>query len=164
MFQVISLAVIAALVALDRVSKHFAVSALAGGDTYPFLFGAFRLRYVENSGAAFSIFSDNTAVLSLFTALVIVLCLFVLMTRRIKSNFSAACLIMVVAGGIGNLIDRIAEGFVVDFIEPMFINFAVFNVADCFITVGAVLLMCYEIRLLFAEKKAEKSSKAEKND
>ncbi len=164
MFQFISVLIISALIAADRVTKAVAVSRLSDGTTHEFLGGLFRFRYVENTGAAFSVFSDSTAVLTVFTVLVIILCLFVLMARKNKSLFVSACLIMIVAGGIGNVIDRIMNGYVVDFIEPLFMKFAVFNVADCFITVSAVLLICYEIYALIQEKKQAKDGKAENDD
>ncbi len=161
MFQTVSLIIIALLVGLDRASKIIATGALKGGEGKEFLFGLFRLRYAENTGAAFSSFSDNTALLSVFTVLVLVLCFFVLLSRKTKSLFASACLILIIAGGTGNVIDRIAKGFVVDFIEPLFMNFAVFNVADIFVTVGAALLIVYEIRELILEKKHGKTDPAE---
>ncbi len=157
MFQTVSLIIIALLTGLDRVTKIAAADALKGGEPKKFLFGLFQLRYAENTGAAFSSFSDNTLLLTVFTVLVLLLCLFVLLTRRSKSRFISACLILIIAGGTGNVIDRIASGFVVDFIEPLFMNFAVFNVADIFVTVGASLLIIYEIRELIIEKKQKKS-------
>ena len=74
--------------------------------------------------------------------------------------FVNVCLLLVVAGGIGNVIDRVLYGYVVDFIEPLFIDFAVFNFADCCITVGAFMLIVYEIYELFKERK----KKSENND
>ena len=169
MFQLISILVIALLVFLDRISKIAAVAAFGAGDTKEFLFGLFQFRYTENTGAAFSSFADNKSILIVFTALVIILCLFLLLTKKVKAKIPAVCLVMIVSGGIGNLIDRIAKGYVVDFIEPLFMNFAVFNVADIFITCGAILLMCYEVATLIKEKQAGRSGekedgKAEDND
>lgn len=161
MFQVISLLIIAALVAIDRVSKIIIVNTIKVDGPKEFLFGTFQLRYTENTGAAFSAFSENTLVLTVFTLLVIFLCLFVLLTRKTGSKFISACLILIIAGGIGNVIDRIIDGFVVDFFEPLFMNFAVFNVADIFITVGAFMLIGYEVYELIREKK---ENKADKND
>ena len=161
MFQFISIIIIAALVGLDRVSKIVVVNNIKGEEPIKFLFGAFQLRYTENTGAAFSAFSDNTVVLAVFTVLVIFLCLFMLLTRKVKSKFASACLILIISGGIGNAIDRIVDGYVVDFIEPLFMNFAVFNVADIFITVGAFMLIGYEIYELIKEKK---EIKAKEND
>ncbi len=159
MLRFLYIAVIAVLVALDRVSKAAVTGAFGSGETREFLFGLFQFRYVENTGAAFSSFANNKIVLIVFTSLVIVLCLFVLMAGKIRSKFIACCLVLIVSGGIGNLIDRIASGFVVDFIEPMFMNFAVFNVADIFITVGAFLLIFYELYQLINEKRRAAGSK-----
>ena len=169
MFQIISIFVITLLVFLDRISKIAAVAAFGAGDTKEFLFGLFQFRYTENTGAAFSSFSNNKSILIVFTGLVIVLCLFLLLTKKVKAKIPVVCLVMIVSGGIGNLIDRIAKGYVVDFIEPLFMNFAVFNVADIFITCGAILLMCYEVVTLIKEKKDNKpcekeDGKAENND
>ena len=158
MFRILYIAVIAVLVTLDRVSKIAAVRVLGTGNTKEFLFGLFQFRYVENTGAAFSSFADNKIVLIVFTSLVIVLCLFMLMAGKVKSKFVRLCLLLIVSGGIGNLIDRFISGFVVDFIEPMFMNFAVFNVADIFITVGAFMLIFYEIYLLVKEKRRGKKT------
>ncbi|MBR6361141.1 MAG: signal peptidase II [Clostridia bacterium] len=161
MFRIISVFVIALLVFLDRIAKIAAVRAFGAGETKEFLFGLFQFRYTENTGAAFSSFADNKIVLIVFTALVIILCLFLLLTNKVKAKIPAVCLVMIVSGGIGNLIDRIANGFVVDFIEPLFMNFAVFNVADIFITCGAILLMCYEVATLIKEKQAGRSGEKE---
>ncbi len=153
MSRVISMLAIAVLVAADRVSKIAITGAFGDGGVKKFLFGLFQLRYTENTGAAFSFFSDNTAALSVFTVLIIILCLFVILAGKVRSKFALAAVVMITAGGIGNAIDRIMNGFVVDFIEPLFMNFAVFNVADICITVGAFLLIAYEIYQLFKEKK-----------
>lgn len=153
MFRILYLTAVAVLVVIDRVSKSFAVKAFGSGETEDFLFGLFQFRYVENTGAAFSSFSNNKIVLVVFTSLVIILCLYLLVSDKVKSNYIRTCLIMIVSGGIGNLIDRFSSGYVVDFIEPLFIDFAVFNVADIFITVGAFMLIIYEIYLLIKEKR-----------
>jgi signal peptidase II len=161
MFQLISILAVALLVFLDRISKNAAVAAFGAGDTKEFLFGLFQFRYTENTGAAFSSFADNKSILIVFTALVIILCLFVLLAKKVKAKIPVVCLVLIVSGGIGNLIDRIAKGYVVDFIEPLFMNFAVFNVADIFITCGAILLMCYEVATLIREKQAGRSGEKE---
>lgn len=164
MFQIVSVLIIAALTAVDRITKAAAVSSLKDKTPVKFLFGAFRLKYTENTGAAFSSFSDDTTVLAVFTVLVIILCLFVLLTRRVKSKFACAGLILIISGGIGNAIDRVMNGFVVDFIEPLFIDFAVFNFADICITVGAFMIIGYELYELVRERKAQKEKEAEKAD
>jgi signal peptidase II len=160
MFQAISLAVIAVLVGIDQLTKYAAVSTVMVDGPKEFLFGLFQFRYVENTGAAFSSFSDNTMLLTVATVIILSGCLVLLMSKKLKPMFVNICLLLVVAGGIGNVIDRIMYGYVVDFIEPLFIDFAVFNFADCCITVGAFLLIGYEIYEIINERK----KKAEKND
>lgn len=160
MFQAISLAVIAALVGIDQLTKYAAVSTVKVDGPKEFLFGLFQFRYVENTGAAFSSFSDNTTLLTAVTVVILLFCLILLLSKKLKPMFVNICLLLVVAGGTGNAIDRILYGYVVDFIEPLFIDFAVFNFADCCITVGAFMLIAYEIYELTKEQK----KKTEKND
>lgn len=160
MFQAVSLVVIAVLTAIDQLTKYAAIATVKVDGPKEFLFGLFQLRYVENTGAAFSSFSDNTQLLTVFTVIILAVCLLLLLTKKLKPLFLNICLLLVIAGGLGNVIDRIVYGYVVDFIEPLFVNFAVFNFADCCITVGAALIIIYEIYELFSEKK----KKADKND
>ncbi len=158
MFQAISLAVIIILALIDRLTKHIVVSTVKTDGPKEFFFGLFQFRYVENTGAAFSSFSDNTEILTVVTLIIIVFCMVLLLSRKIKSLFVNICLLLVTAGGIGNVIDRIIYGYVVDFIEPLFIDFAVFNFADCCITVGAFMLIGYEIYELINERKTLKKN------
>ena len=153
MFQAISLAVIAVLTVIDRLTKYAAVSTVKIDGPKEFLFGLFNFTYVENTGAAFSMFSDKTDTLSLLTVLFLIAIFFILMKKMFESKYVNACLMLVFAGGLGNLIDRIAYGYVIDFIEPLFIDFAVFNFADCCITVGAFMLIGYEIYEIVKERK-----------
>lgn len=155
MFQFVSLIVIIALAGLDQFIKYSVTNYIETHGTKDFLFGLFRLTYVKNTGAAFSSFSGNTVILSVLTSVIIVACLIYLMMRKSHSIIADISLILVISGGIGNMIDRVSNGFVVDFIEPLFVNFAVFNVADCFITVGAFMLAGYE---LFSGLKKSKSA------
>lgn len=160
MFQAVSLVVIAVLTVIDQVTKYIAVNTVKINGPYEFLFGLFQFRYVENTGAAFSSFSDNTTLLTVLTVIILSACLVLLLSKKIKPLFVNICLVLVIAGGTGNVIDRILYGYVVDFIEPLFIDFAVFNFADCCITVGAFMLIGYEIYGLISDKK----KKADKND
>ena len=149
MIQAITLLVIAALVAIDQVIKIAVVNRFAAGGSMDILFGLIRIRYVENTGAAFSSMQNQT----IFTAVVIVMFIFLLMTKKIKPGFIYWCVAVVIAGGAGNFVDRVARGFVVDYIEPTFVNFAVFNFADCCVTVGAALLIIKTVYDLIRENK-----------
>ena len=160
MFQAVSLATIILLTVIDQLTKYAAVMTVKVNGPEEFLFGLFQFRYVENTGAAFSSFSNNTTALTVATVIILAGCLILLLSKKIKSKFMNVCLLLVISGGLGNVIDRIVNGFVVDFIEPLFIDFAVFNFADCCITVGALLMIAYQIYELVREQK----NKSKKND
>ncbi len=157
MYQAISVAAIILLTVIDRLTKYITVTTVKINGPKEFFFGLFQFRYVENTGAAFSSFSNNTEILTVVTLIIIIFCLILLLSKKLKPLFINICLLLVTAGGIGNIIDRICYGYVVDFIEPLFIDFAVFNFADCCITVGAFMLIGYEIYELINERKNSKT-------
>jgi len=130
-------AIILALFLADRASKAWALKSLyrQSVEVLPF----FRLTYAENTGVAFGMFSDSNLFFLVFSAALV--CVLLFLRRRIERHGSAASvgLALVLGGALGNLYDRIAYGFVVDFFDFSFFP-AVFNVADSAITVGAVLL------------------------
>lgn len=159
MVYLVYVAVMAALVVADIATKQLVIDYFAEHGPRDFLFGLFRLRYVENTGAAFSSFSNSTAALSAVTVIVIVACLIYLFTHVGKNRFVDITFLLIIPGGAGNVIDRIAKGYVVDFIEPVFVNFAVFNFADCCITVGAFMLLGYEIYSCFGSRKVKNHDK-----
>jgi signal peptidase II len=143
---------IVVMVALDRWSKIWAQDVLMKVDTIPLLQNVFHLTYVENRGAAFSILHGRVGFLILFTGLVLV-GLFVLLYTSVKKGESkvlVAALTLVIGGAIGNMYDRIVLGYVVDYFDFRWINFAVFNVADVFVVCGSLLLGIY---LIFIEGK-----------
>ncbi|MBO5859202.1 MAG: signal peptidase II [Clostridia bacterium] len=171
MFQAICIAAIALLTAVDQLTKYVAINTVKVDGPFEFFFGLFQFRYVENTGAAFSSFSENKAVLFLFSGLLLVGVLIVLLGRKIESKFANISLVLVAAGGLGNMIDRVINGYVVDFIEPLFVDFAVYNFADICITVGAFLLIGFEIVDIIRESKKHKmeeekatEEKANEND
>ena len=133
-FSALLLAV--AVVALDRATKHWAMRTIA--QPVVAIEGVLRWRFCENTGAAFSALSGSGSVVLVLSAiLLVVLAAYLLFRPRIPWG-AQLCLWAVVAGGASNLFDRLAWGFVVDFIEPLFVSFAVFNVADCFIVLGVL--------------------------
>ncbi len=136
----------AVLLLVDIFSKRWAQRVLAPAGSMPLIEGLIALRYAENTGAAFSAFSGATAILSVFS-LAVCIAVLVYMIRHPELNGLTKCsLSMVLAGGVGNLIDRMMRGYVVDFFEFLFVEFAIFNVADICITVGAALLFIALLR------------------
>lgn len=156
MIQVVTAISMLVLVALDQVIKLIVLKYLEPIGSLPLIDGIIRLNYAENTGAAFGSFSSHTDWLSLFTLIVIVVGTALLMTKKIKFGVEYVCVAVILAGGAGNLIDRLYRGFVVDYIEPLFIDFAIFNFADILVTGGAILLVAWLIIDIIRDSKREK--------
>ncbi len=153
-------AVIAVLAIIaDQITKYIVVENIELHGTVPFIPGFMSFYHTQNKGAAFSMFSDQRWVFMVFSFLSMGLIIYILIKEYKRHRLLNIALSMVLGGGIGNMIDRIRLEYVVDFFKTEFMDFAVFNVADCFITVGAVLLGVY---VIFFEPKVEKRLKAEK--
>ena len=141
--------IVVLLVLADFFTKRAAVHFLMNGNSKEIIRGLLRFSYVENTGAAFGIMKDMRWFFILVTLIILVALIVWLEKSFFKSNFMKAGILLVVAGALGNLIDRVRLGYVIDFIDFYVINFPVFNVADCFICVGAAILC---IHYLFFEK------------
>ena len=132
----------AGAVALDQWTKYLVVELIPMYSRVDVIPGLFHLTYVQNTGAAFSLFEGMQWMFALIFAVFTVLLLWELGRKTMPfSAFERWCLVAVYAGGLGNMIDRLRLGYVVDMIEVEFISFPVFNVADCFITCGCVALI-----------------------
>lgn len=156
--------------ALDIGSKYLMVSVLGVVD-----YGDFRIAersitampkllefvYHENTGAGFGIFQDRVVLLSIFTALAMAGLVVYLCLNKKESKLLRLALVLVLGGGLGNLYDRVFIGYVRDFLNFLFIDFPVFNVADSFVTVGAGLMIIYTIVMLINEQKVAKDGKEE---
>lgn len=108
------------------------------------------LNFVTNTGAAWSILETHTWLLSLLSIVAVAVILFVLVTRRVDSPFGVISLAVVLAGAVGNLIDRIRLGYVVDMFQTLFVNFPIFNVADICVVCGGIAFCIYFV--FFHEK------------
>ena len=126
---------------LDQFVKAWAYNELRPIRSIKFIPEILNLTYRENTGAAFSILSNMTNLLTVMTCIISVLIFYILMSGKITNMLAEFSLIFIVTGGIGNCIDRITRGFVVDMFEFAFVNFAIFNVADIFITCGSALFI-----------------------
>lgn len=131
------------MVAVDQISKYFAVINLKGRENAVWIKNVFELQYVENDGAAFSSFSGKQGFLLVVTIAVMLFVIFEFI--RIPDGKRYAWLridfLMIVAGALGNMIDRVRQGYVVDFFYFVPINFPRFNVADIYVTLAMPLLI-----------------------
>ena len=128
---------------LDRISKELTLIHLQGSGPVVLIPGVLGLQYVENTGMAFGLFSNVPWLLFAVRCVGLLLLLVYLFSGHLQKPLGYLGLSMAIAGGISNIIDVLLYGYVVHMIEFLFVRFAVFNVADSFITVGAVLIGIY---------------------
>lgn len=159
MFYWISLALLA--VVLDQVTKILAVKYLMPVNTVPIIKSVLHLTYLENTGAAFGSLKNSRWVFLAVSTFAIIALVFYMFRFKPKNRVLSAGLAFIIGGGIGNMIDRIAKGYVVDFVDFRLVNFAVFNVADSFVCVGAALVIIY---IFFSAEKEDKNAKNEKKE
>ena len=131
-----------AVVAADQFTKYLTLANIPLYTDVPFIPGFLGLTYVQNTGAAFSSFEGQQWLFVLiFAALTAGILWEYFKSPMPFTKFERWCIAAVYAGGLGNMIDRVRFGYVVDMIETLFMNFPVFNVADCFITCGCFALI-----------------------
>lgn len=146
-----------AIVLADQLVKYLTVFHIPLYDHVPLLDGVIRLTYVQNTGAAFSFLQGaRWLFVALFAVITVLLIYEYFFKRQPFTKLDRWCLAAIYGGGLGNLIDRIRLGYVVDMFETEFIKFPVFNVADCFITCGCILLL---VHLTFFNKAFWKDEK-----
>ena len=145
------------IVGLDQLTKALVVANIPVGEAVKALPGVFHLTHLHNTGAAFSMLEGGRWFFALICAAGMILVIVLIKKKVIEAPFELWCLAAIFGGGVGNLVDRIRLGYVVDMFEVEFMNFAVFNVADIFITCGAVALFVY---VLFFDKKEKKDAPA----
>ena len=145
------------LVALDQLVKYLVLQNIPLGEHIPFIPYILDLTYVQNTGAAFSMFEEHTWLLTLVSAVMSVVLFLAIRKNFFRHPLGKTCLTLILAGAVGNLIDRALRGFVVDMFNVLFMNFAVFNVADICVTCGGFGLAVYVI--FFYEKNEGKKEK-----
>ena len=132
------------IVALDQFTKYLTVANIPLFGSLPAIDGLFHFTHVHNFGAAFSSFAGARWLFVVIFALFAAVIVWEFSKKRLPfTTFDRWCIVAIFAGGLGNVIDRVRLGYVIDMIEVDFMEFAVFNVADCFITCGCVLLIAH---------------------
>ena len=148
MLTILTLLATAVLIGADQWTKYLAVTQLRNADRIVSVIdGVFEFRYAENPGVAFSMLEGQRWFFIPIT-LLISGCIVALLLRsplRRYRLFHITC-VLILSGAIGNLIDRIVYGYVIDFLYFRLIDFPIFNVADCYVTIGAILLCIYELK------------------
>ncbi|MDY6314503.1 MAG: signal peptidase II [Clostridia bacterium] len=133
----------AAMLAIDLITKLMVIKYFRVGISVSIIDGILDFTYVRNPGAAFGIFKDNTVWLAVLSVVILIGIAAAMIKFKPNGELVKMAVCMISAGAVGNLIDRIRLGYVVDFIDVNFFNFPVFNVADCFVCIGALMLALY---------------------
>lgn len=140
------------LVVIDQVTKYLTVQNIAFNEVIEVIPNVVSLTYIENTGAAFSILEGQMWFFYIITVLVIGFVLYYMAVEARDDKPLGIILSIVLAGTIGNFIDRLINQAVIDMIKLEFVDFAIFNVADSFLTIGVILLLAYT---LYQERKAK---------
>lgn len=169
MIYIIALCLGGAVIGVDQLTKYLIMKNFALGEGCDFIKGVIDIQYIHNRGAAWGIFSGKTWLLLIMTALVMIICVFLLVKTFKGSRLILFAMALVISGGMGNMYDRVfRDGNVVDFLHFEFwLDFPVFNVADCAICVGAGLMILYlvlETAKEFKTKKETVSKETESED
>lgn len=160
--------IIIGIVVLDQVSKLLVVKLLDPTEPFVLIKNVFRFSYLENDGAAFGMLDDHRWVFMLLSVVgILALCVYLWKIVPQNNKLANIALCFVIGGGIGNMIDRVRLGYVIDFID--FYAFPslwrwVFNVADAFVCVGAGMLILYLVLDIAREAKAEKVALKENDE
>lgn len=154
MLQTVTLLVIAVLVAVDQIIKYFVSTNMQVGESCLTIPHFIEIRYCQNFGGMMGTFGGKAKILAVLTVVIIAVGIVLLLTKKIKFGFVYVCITGILAGGIGNLIDRLRLGYVIDYINALFVDFYIFNFADCLVTVGAFLIVFYEIYEIVKESKS----------
>ncbi len=144
-------------VALDQIIKYFVDLYLKPVDSLMIIPRVLQLNYVENTGAMMGMLGGKTALMSVFAVISLIAVGFIIYSNVLTSKIDYYSVVFIAAGGIGNIIDRVVRGFVIDYIEVLFVDFYVFNFADCLITSAAFVIIFNQIYGIYKEYKQKKA-------
>lgn len=150
---VIDAAIIAALLLLDQFTKHLAVKHLKDQPAVSLIEGVLELDYLENRGVAFGLFQNQRYMILLVGIIFMACILFLMYKMPAGKKFTMLHIVFscIIAGGVGNMIDRVALGYVIDFISFVLIDYPIFNVADCYVVCATVVLFIVVLFVLTEE-------------
>ncbi len=154
--RLFSLTVIFSMVLADQNIKYFVDLCLKPISVKMLIPGFLQLHYFENDGAMMGFMSGKTELMTVASVICMVGILAVILSGKFKFGVDYVCLVFMAAGGFGNIIDRVFRGYVIDYIEVLFVDFYIFNFADCLVTCSAFILIFYEIYSVYKEYKTKK--------
>ena len=158
MLPLFTLLSVLCLTGVDQLLKQLVIIRLRDREPFVLIPHVLQLHYTENDGAMMGLLQGKTLLMIVLAVGVFAVLLYLVFSKKIRFGLVYCCLTAILAGGLGNLIDRIFRGFVVDYIEVLFVRFYIFNFADCLITVGAFLIVFYEIYAMIRDSRQKKET------
>ncbi len=159
--RLLSVFIILFSVAFDQIIKYSVYTYLKPISVKMLIPGFLQLHYFENDGAMMGFMSGKTEIMTIASIVCMIAILVVILSGKMKFGVDYICLVFMAAGGFGNIIDRVFRGFVIDYIEVLFIDFYIFNFADCLVTCSAFAIIFYEIYVVYKEYKDKKVKTAD---
>ncbi len=154
--RLFALLTIASMVIIDQIIKYFIDLYLKPISVKMLIPGFLQLHYFENDGAMMGFMSGKTEIMTVASVVCMLGILAVILSGKFRFGIDYVCLVFMAAGGFGNIIDRVFRGYVIDYIEVLFVDFYIFNFADCLVTCSAFMLIFYEIYSVYKEYKIKK--------
>ena len=158
--RIISCVLIAALIGIDQLTKYYAVELLRGQEPFTIIPGLLEFTYVENYGAAFGMLQNKTVFFLILTGLAMAAFLVFLLTYKKHTWLTYAISVLIIGGGLGNMVDRAVTSYVVDFIHVLFFP-PVFNFADCCAVIGTGLVFIYVLFYMDKDKAAKPANETQ---
>lgn len=151
--KVISIIAMFALVVVDQIIKYFIDIFLKPIGSVPVIRNILQLSYYENDGAMMGMMNGKTLTMTILAVICLAVIAFVIFSGKVKFGIDYCCIVLMMSGGLGNIIDRIFRGYVIDYIEVLFVDFYIFNFADCLVTCAAFVMIGNQIYEIYKEKK-----------
>ena len=149
------------LVSIDQIIKYYVDLYLKPIGSVTVINKVLQLSYYENDGAMMGMMNGKTLTMTILAVICLVVIAFVIFSGKVKFGIDYCCIVLMMSGGLGNIIDRIFRGYVIDYIEVLFVDFYIFNFADCLVTCAAILMICNQIYEIYKETKAKKEKAAD---
>lgn len=144
------------MIIADQIIKYYVDLLLKPKGSLLLINNVLQLNYYENDGAMMGMMSGKTELMSFFAVICLIAVLWLILSGKLGFGVDFWCVIFIAAGGIGNLIDRIRLGYVIDYIEVLFVDFYIFNFADCLVTCAAIILIISQIYSIIKDSKKKK--------
>lgn len=154
--KILSLISIALLVGIDQIIKYFVDLYLRPVGSTLVIPGVLQLSYYENDGAMMGMLSGKIALMTAFAVVCLIAVCYILYSGKLGYGIDFWCVVFVTAGGVGNLIDRVFRGYVIDYIEVLFVDFYIFNFADCLVTCAAIAIIISQLYQLIRDSRKNK--------